>query len=113
MAPVILLHAPYKTPVRLLDRLKSCVPMTRSWAWFWKSQQALLGPRKIISLNGSVVSLQDTSREALSRFSLGEPDFSDSKGVQVWLLDKEALRTLRAKLQINLEVAFMNSHSIT
>jgi hypothetical protein len=59
-------------------------------------EQSLFGKRKPVCLNGAVESLTDSS---LSGLSLGKPGFSDSKGLQGWLLPTNKLNVIREQLK--------------
>jgi hypothetical protein len=52
-----------------------------------------------VNLQAEVVSLADGSRAALSKLSLGPAGFSDTNGLEVWLLDAEGLKSLRDHLK--------------
>jgi len=96
VASITVLGKPVRMPVPLRNRLG---PATRRWAWAWRLENALFGQRKPLSLRADIVSLNDASGFALSRLALGLPSFSNTNGLQVWMLDGNQLRALRAELR--------------
>lgn len=98
-APFIVLHQPWKMPVPLRERLGRWIPATPSWAWAWSVEQAVWGRRKPVNFHAEIITLVDSSRATLSSLSLGTPSFSDTNGLQVWLLAADQLKTLREYLK--------------
>ena len=83
---------PYKPSV-----IHRWIPPT--WGWFWRLKESLLGRSKVIALNTTVFDCQGLSNDVLSALSLPQPDFSDTNGLQVWVMDDSELGALRRRLE--------------
>jgi len=100
LAPFIVLHQPFQMPVPLRDRLTRWIPATPSWAWAWRIKEAVFfGHRKPVNVYAEVASLADSSRSTLASLSLGPASFSNTNGLQVWLLGADQLKALREHLK--------------
>ncbi len=82
-------------PVSMRDRLERWIPSYPSWAWAWHLEEAVFGQRKPVKLYADFVPLADSSGTTLSSLSLGPASFSDTNGLQVWLLTVERLKAVR------------------
>jgi len=98
-APFIVLHKPVEMPVPLRNRVGRWIPATQGWAWAWRVEGGVFGRRKPVNIQAEVVSLADGSRAALSSLTLGPAGFSDTNGLEVWLLGGEQLKSLREHLK--------------
>lgn len=98
-AAFMVLRQPWQMPVPLRDRLTRWIPTTPRWAWAWRVEAAVFGQRKPVNLYADVVSLADSSHATLSSLSLGPPNFSDTNGLQVWLLGADQLKALRGHFE--------------
>lgn len=97
--PFMVLHEPFRRPVPWRDRLTGWIPTGGGWAWAWRVEEGVFGRRKFLDIYAEVVSLGDSSRGTLSRLSLGPPSFSDTNGLQVWLLGADRLEALRERFK--------------
>jgi hypothetical protein len=83
---------PYKPSV-----IHRWIPPT--WGWFWRLKESLLGRTKVIALNTTIFDCQGLSNDVLSALSLPQPDFSDTNGLQVWVMHDSELGALRRRLE--------------
>jgi hypothetical protein len=62
-------------------------------------EEAVFGQRKPVKLYAEFVSLAGSSSATLSDLSLGPASFSDTDGLQVWLLSANQLKALREHIK--------------
>lgn len=65
-------------------------------AWSFDLKRVLFGPPSTIALNSALFEFDEGM--AVGQLSLPEPAGSDTNGLQVWLLDREAATALRLRL---------------
>jgi hypothetical protein len=78
----------------LLDRVKAGVPM-----WVWKLKYSLFGPVDTILLDNAIVSFKDWSESGLSDLALGNPTFTETNGLRVWIIAKSELMSVRGRVE--------------
>jgi hypothetical protein len=79
------------------DRFVRWIP--RGWGWAWRLEEAVFGRRKPVDLSVYVLTLGNSPGAALAGLSLGPPDFSDTSGVQAWLLGPDQLKALQENIK--------------
>ena len=99
LAPVTILREPYSSSELLRDRLCRWVPATPSWGWLWHFQEAVFGRRKSVNVSVDVFTLAYPPSSTPSGFSLGEPSFTGTNGLQVWVLALAKLEELRKRFE--------------
>jgi hypothetical protein len=94
--PFVILHHPFSRPLLIRDRLGQWIPATPSWAWAWRLEDVLLGRRKPVNIYADIIAFPNSTSGGLSSsLALGNPSFSDTNDLQVWLLRDGELRSLR------------------
>jgi hypothetical protein len=96
--PVVVLPIPEGWPSprpTLTARLIAKVPM-----WVWRAKQSLFGPAKAIELDSAIFELRNWPASRLLALSLGKAVFTNSNGLQVWLIEDGELYALRRSLEI-------------
>ena len=66
----------------LFDRT---VPMT--WSWVWRFKDFVLGPRKTITLLATLIDCASWPPSVASTLSPRALQYTDTNGLQIWLLD--------------------------
>jgi hypothetical protein len=94
IAPVIVLGRPYQMP-QSTSLFERWVPL--SWGWLWRLKEAVFVRRKV-DLEATIVELGDASGPALSGLALGEPSFTDTNGLRVWLLEETKVDEMRRQI---------------
>lgn len=84
--------SPYKPSV-----LHQWIPPT--WGWFWRLKEFVLGRTKIVTLNTTVFACNGLSNPVSVALSLKEPLFSDTNGLQVWIVGESDLAPLRRRIE--------------
>jgi len=97
--PFVVLRQPLKFPVSFRDRVGRWIPPTKSWAWAWRLEQGVFGRRKAVNINAEILTLAHSSPDTVSSLVLGIPNFSDTNGLQAWLLGAGELKILREHLK--------------
>jgi hypothetical protein len=77
-----------------LDRCKARLPMS-----VWKLKYSLFGPVDRLDLDNAVLSFRNWSETSVSDLSLGNPTFTDTNGLRVWLVDQSELKALRRRVE--------------
>lgn len=99
LATVRILRQPYSASELLRDRLCRWIPATPSWGWLWHFQETVFGRRKSVNVSADVFTLTSPPSSTPSGFSLGEPSFSGTNGLQVWVLALTKLEELRRRFE--------------
>jgi hypothetical protein len=99
LAPVTVLDRPFQVPITLRDRVGRWLPSRPGWGWAWVVERAVFGPRKTINLYAEIFELGSSSSRALFDPALGRPDYTGTNGLQVWLLEPGAIKTLRERVK--------------
>jgi len=66
--------------------------------WVWRLKQSLFGPTKAIELDSAIFELAGRTISEKPDYPLGKPDFTNTNGLQVWIIHKEELLALRRSL---------------
>lgn len=100
LAPFIVLHAPYRFPLPLRERIGRLMPGKIAASWiYWRLDQAFFGRRQPVVLQFDAIKLAQARGSGFSKLALRAPDFSDSHGLQVWQLGQKELVSLRDRLK--------------
>lgn len=83
---------PYKPSI-----IHRWIPPT--WGWFWRLKETLLGRKENILLHSTIFECRALSNPPSASLSLGEPQFKDASGLEVWLLGESELASLRRRLE--------------
>jgi len=93
------MNQPYAIPpgqVGLLDRV---MPTSKSWGWLWRLRYALLGRKKTINLDSTIINLTASNSLMVVDLLPGHPDFARSDGLRVWRLSESEVNSLRKRLK--------------
>jgi hypothetical protein len=110
-APVVVLQKPYSLPLRLRDRIGAWIPRRPGWTWAFRLEDLLFGRRSVVNLFTEFLKLPDKYPNGTD-LGLGLPQYSDAKGLQIWLLGTNELKSFKHLLQRN-ETEMLNSPRIT
>src|SRR6266850_864674 len=112
-APVIVFRQPGEINMPKGSLFDRWIPKTRGWAWTWRLQETVFGRRRTVNLDSEIFGLADSSASTTSGLHLGKPSFSDTKGLQIWLLGQGELKALRERFKQISGVEFLSRPRIT
>jgi hypothetical protein len=88
LPPVLILSEPYKIPVTPRDRLALTFPNNR---FANRLENAFFGPRKPIAIHSKIFSFTPSqTNTAEHALPLGEPAYTNSTGLRIWIPDRPA-----------------------
>ena len=96
-APAIVIPLHNGIPTQKPTLPERWIPPT--WGWLWRLKESVLGRRKVITLNTTIIDCEGLSNFVASALSLWEPHFTDTNGLQVWILGDRELDALRRRLE--------------
>ena len=62
-----------------------------TWGWAWRLKELILGRIKPIELKAAIFHYGDLSNSVSPLFLLGEPQFANTNGLQIWILSEDEL----------------------
>jgi len=95
----MVLRQSVQRPVPFRDHFARWIPANPSWAWAWRVEQAVFGKRKPVNIYAQVIELGEPPNLSLSNLLGGPPSFSDTNGLQVWLLGADRCKRLGEQLR--------------
>jgi hypothetical protein len=98
---VVELKRPYSTPSGLRDWIGRWTPQNPGWTWAWQLEDLVFGRRTVVTLATRFFKVRDSDPQMIAALGLGLPQFSNARGVQLWLLPASQLGSLRKLLAQN------------
>ena len=94
-APVVLLPMPYSMPPQRVSLFQAWVPRGASWAWLWRLKERIQGRPNTFDVAATLVDFTGSAGSVLTNHPLASPQFSNTAGLGIWLLDNAELAALR------------------
>lgn len=92
------LPVPVRMPVNFRDRVCGIIPTGLGWGWAWRLEQSLFGKRQTVNISTRILRLSDPMG-SIGKLLPARPNYETSGGLQLWLLAKDELDTLRQDLE--------------
>jgi hypothetical protein len=99
LPPVVIMPASYALPRQRMTLFESWIPRSPAWAWLWRLKEQIAGRHKTIGLTSTIMDLTGSGTSFRTNFSLPKPQFSNTSGLVVWLLDDTQLVKLCGLLE--------------
>src|SRR5712675_190954 len=94
---VVVFPLPYQIPSQKIPLPDRWIP--RNWGWAWRLKETALGRAKPITLGAAIFDLSGPEEPAPAYLPSRPPAYTNTNGLQIWILQDSELAALRGSIQ--------------